>query len=77
MSVRVTVAPSVLSWALDVTKANVDDMGARFTIDAWLSGDAEPTLKQLHSFAKATGVPFGLPAPAQASPLGPPDPGLP
>lgn len=59
MPVRVDVAPSVLSWALDVTGADEEGLHHRFTISKWLSAETRPTLKQLQDFAKATGVPFG------------------
>lgn len=59
MTVRVDIAPSVLSWALDVTGADEESLHRRFKIDRWLSAEARPTLKQLQDFAKAAGVPFG------------------
>ncbi len=59
MTVRVDVAPSVLSWALDVTGADDEALHRRFKVDEWLSADVRPTLKQLQDFAKAAGVPFG------------------
>ncbi|MBN9619003.1 MAG: ImmA/IrrE family metallo-endopeptidase [Actinobacteria bacterium] len=59
MTVRVPVAPSVLSWALSVTGADADALRGRFKVDQWRSGAAEPTLKQLKDFAKAAGVGFG------------------
>ncbi|MFN0281108.1 MAG: ImmA/IrrE family metallo-endopeptidase [Kineosporiaceae bacterium] len=59
MTVRVPVAPSVLSWALDVTDADVARLRSRFKIDQWLALDSAPTLKQLQDFAKAAGVGFG------------------
>jgi Zn-dependent peptidase ImmA (M78 family) len=59
MTVRVDVAPSVISWALDVSRADEEALHRRFKIDAWLAADARPTLKQLQDFAKAAGVPFG------------------
>lgn len=59
MTVRVDVAPSVLSWALDVTGADEEGLQRRFKVDKWLSAEARPTLKQLQGFAKAAGVPFG------------------
>lgn len=59
MTVRVNVAPSVLSWALDVTGAEAESLHRRFKVDQWLAAETRPTLKQLHDFAKATGVPFG------------------
>ncbi|GEP39603.1 hypothetical protein NPS01_32660 [Nocardioides psychrotolerans] len=59
MTVRVDVAPSVLSWALDVTGADEEGLHRRFKLDKWLAAEARPTLKQLQDFAKAAGVPFG------------------
>jgi len=67
-AVRVPVAPSVLSWALNVTKADVARLRTRFKVEQWLSGETKPTLKQVEDFAKATGVGFGyllLPEPPQ------------
>lgn len=59
MTVRVDVAPSVLSWALKVTGADEAGLHRRFKLDKWLAAEARPTLKQLQDFAKAAGVPFG------------------
>lgn len=59
MTVRVPIAPSVLSWALDVTDADVERLRSRFRIEQWLTREASPTLKQLQAFAKTTGVGFG------------------
>jgi Zn-dependent peptidase ImmA (M78 family) len=59
MTVRVPVAPSVLSWALDVTSADLDHLRTRFKVDKWLAMEARPTLRQLQDFAKASGVGFG------------------
>lgn len=59
MTVRVDVAPSVLSWALAVTGAEAEGLHRRFKIDKWLAAESRPTLKQLQDFAKAAGVPFG------------------
>lgn len=59
MPVRVDVAPDVLSWALDVTGAEEEDLHRRFKVDQWLSTEVRPTLKQLENFARAAGVPFG------------------
>lgn len=59
MPVRVDVAPSVLSWAIDVAGADEEGLHRRFKLDKWLSTETRPTLKQLQGFAKAAGVPFG------------------
>ena len=59
MTIRVDVAPAVLSWALDVTGADQEGLHRRFKVDKWLNAEARPTLKQLQDFARAAGVPFG------------------
>ncbi|SDU65039.1 ImmA/IrrE family metallo-endopeptidase [Jiangella alkaliphila] len=59
MPIRVDVAPSVLSWALNVTGADEEGLHRRFKVDQWLTAETRPTLKQLQDFARATGVPFG------------------
>lgn len=59
MTVRVDVAPTVLTWALEVTRTDVETLHRRFKVDEWLTGETRPTLKQLEGFAKAAGVPFG------------------
>lgn len=67
-SVKVGIRPSVLSWA--VHRAGVD-LHSRFPrLDDWLSGAAQPTLRQLEDFARAASVPFGylfLPEPPEES----------
>lgn len=68
MTVRVDVAPAVLSWALDVTGADEERLHRRFKIDKWFAHETRPTLKQLRDFAQAAGVPFGyllLPQPPE------------
>ena len=59
MTIRVDVAPAVLSWALGVTGADEEGLHRRFEVDKWLNAEARPTLKQLQEFARAAGVPFG------------------
>lgn len=59
MTIRVDVAPAVLSWALNVTGADEEGLHRRFKVDKWLNAEARPTLKQLQDFARAAGVPFG------------------
>lgn len=59
MTVRVDVAPSVLSWTLDVTSADEEALHRRFKIDPWLNAETRPTLRQLQDFTTAVGVPFG------------------
>ncbi len=61
MVVRVDVAPGLLELAVE--RAGWDDETAQRRapkLEAWLSGEQRPTLKQLESFAHATHTPFGL-----------------
>ena len=57
-----TVAASVpvLRWAAQRARLHEDDLAARFRKwPLWLSGDAQPTLKQLEDFARLTHTAFG------------------
>jgi Zn-dependent peptidase ImmA (M78 family) len=57
-----TVAASVpvLRWAAQRAHLRDDDLAARFSKwHLWLSGEAQPTLKQLEDFARLTHTAFG------------------
>lgn len=57
-----TVAASVpvLRWAARRARLDDDDLAARFPKwPLWLSGDAQPTFKQLEDFARLTHTAFG------------------
>ncbi|MEX1077754.1 MAG: ImmA/IrrE family metallo-endopeptidase [Homoserinimonas sp.] len=59
MTVRVPVSPDVLLWALD-RSADPDAIATAFpSVERWVSGDSEPTVKQLHDFASRTGTAYG------------------
>lgn len=66
MTVRVSVSPDVLVWALD-RAPDPDAVATAFPgLDRWVSGEAEPTVKQLHDLAARTGTAYGyffLPTP--------------
>lgn len=60
-TLRVHIQPKMLRWALDRAGLDLDALLPRFPkADAWLSGDALPTLKQVERFAKATHTPVGF-----------------
>lgn len=67
MTLRVEVKPELLRWACARARLDIDALLPRFPkLPQWLSGDAQPTFKQLERFAKATHTPIGylfLPAP--------------
>jgi len=61
VSVRVEVRPRVLEWAR--ARSGIDDevWEHRFPrYEAWLAGEAAPTLKQLEDFARKTHTPVGF-----------------
>ena len=56
----VAVSVPVLRWAALRARLHEDDLTARFPKwPLWLSGDAQPTLKQLENFARLTHTSFG------------------
>jgi transcriptional regulator with XRE-family HTH domain len=64
---HVAISPDLLIWARERAGLDVADLEHRFPkIAAWETQEAQPTLKQLESFARAVHVPVGylfLPAP--------------
>lgn len=57
---RVPVAPELLSWACERSGREMYVLANRFPkLEAWLSGELAPTMKQLEAFAKATYTPVG------------------
>jgi len=64
---RVVVQPELIRWARERSRLSLDALARRFPkLDAWESGRAQPTFKQLEGYAKATMAPLGyffLPAP--------------
>lgn len=61
MSVRVDVRPPLLEWARARSGITEEDWDRRFPrYEAWLAGDAAPTLKQLEEFAQKTHTPVGF-----------------
>lgn len=57
---RIAVAPHMLRWALERAGLEAADLAKKFpTLDQWLSGELQPTLKKLEDFAKTVHMPFG------------------
>jgi len=60
-SLRVPVKPELLRWARARASRSVETLQKAFPkIEAWESGQAEPTLKQLERLAKTLHVPLGF-----------------
>ncbi len=60
-SLRVTVKPELLRWARERAARSIATLGKAFPkIEAWESGKAQPTLKQLERLAKTLHVPLGF-----------------
>ena len=58
---RVSVQPALLQWARERSGLPADIVESKFPrFGAWESGEIQPTLKQLESFAKATRTPLGM-----------------
>lgn len=57
---RVAVEPELLRWARERSGQSAARLAGKFPkLQAWERGDAQPTLKQLEQFAKATFTPVG------------------
>ena len=57
---KVAVNERILHWVLDRSNLEADDLQDRFPkISEWVSGESNPTLKQLESLAKITHTPLG------------------
>ena len=61
MTVRVSVQPVLLRWAIDRAGISLGSLRGESVKDAdlWIAGKKEPTLKQLQDFAKKVRVPIG------------------
>jgi Zn-dependent peptidase ImmA (M78 family) len=57
---RVLIKPQVLEWACERSGQGPEALAARFPrLPEWIRGDAQPSLKQLEAFARATHTPVG------------------
>lgn len=76
MPARFPIRPEILRWACARSGYERADLAARFPrLEQWVSGESQPTLKQIDAFARATHTPLGflyLPEPPQ-EPLPIPD----
>jgi transcriptional regulator with XRE-family HTH domain len=59
--IRVEIKPDLLSWARQRAGIDPAALAQRFPkLAAWEQGTAQPTLKQVEDFAKATHTPVGF-----------------
>lgn len=57
---RVEIKPELLRWACERAGLDIEEMSNRIPkLSAWIRGEAQPTLKQVEGFAKATHAPIG------------------
>lgn len=60
MSERVQIKPELFQWAQERSGIGLGDLCEKFPkYPQWLSGEAEPTMRQLEKFAAQTYTPFG------------------
>jgi Zn-dependent peptidase ImmA (M78 family) len=60
MSDRVRIKPQLFHWAQERSRISEEDLCAKFPkFPQWLTGEAEPTMKQLEKFAAQTYTPLG------------------
>ena len=58
---RVAVKPALYRWAQDRSGISRPELAARFPkLPEWEAGEAQPTLRQLEGFARATYAPIGF-----------------
>ena len=75
MTVRISVQPVILEWAINRAGLSVSSLrDKKFKdVEQWLAGAEKPTLKQLQDFAKKVYVPLGYlfldQPPAEKSPI--------
>jgi Zn-dependent peptidase ImmA (M78 family) len=58
---KVAINESVIRWAMDRSELTVNDLLNKFPkIRQWISGESQPTLRQLEGLAKVTRTPLGF-----------------
>ena len=60
MKNRIDINPKMLTWAIDRAGYDLSDFSKKTNgLEAWISGEKKPTIKQLESFSKKVHIPFG------------------
>lgn len=61
MPSTVPVEPKLIRWAITRSGLTEDELREKFKkLDEWISGDRQPTFRQLEEFARKTMTPFGF-----------------
>lgn len=61
MAETVTIKPELIRWAIDRSRLPVSELVQKFPkLEAWKTGEKQPTFRQLEDFAKTTMTPFGF-----------------
>lgn len=59
--ITVAVKKEILCWAVDRSGLTLDDLRDKFPkIKQWVSGESQPTLRQIESLSKLTSTPLGF-----------------
>lgn len=59
--ITVAVKKEILCWAVDRSGLTLDDLCDKFPkIKQWVSGESQPTLRQIESLSKLTSTPLGF-----------------
>lgn len=61
MTLRIDIQPALYTWASERSRLDAAYLATKFpNLGAWKSGVAQPTLKQLETFASTTHTPIGF-----------------
>lgn len=60
MAETVAIQPELIQWAIERSRLPADELVERFPkLESWISGEKQPTMRQLEDFAKRTMAPLG------------------
>ncbi len=61
MPETVTVKPELIRWAINRSRLPAGELVEKFPkLEAWKTGEKQPTFRHLESFTKTTMTPFGF-----------------
>ena len=60
MADTVSIQRELIRWAVERSRLPADELAERFPkLESWISGEKQPTMRQLEDFAKRTMTPLG------------------